>query len=225
MIVTWRLPPWSGVAHQAASGAQRGALDRVHGAPVKPLDPQAFESCSHAASVRSPVDEYADDRFYRAGADAARASLDAWVREVVAWHFDPATGCPFWLEWAEKAGWDPRKEVERFDDLRKFGHFEDEWLRGGPVRRWVPRAYADKPIFVFETGGTTGIPKSRIAIDDFRTDYELFSDTLPDECFPKGANWLIARPERGRGGCVWRWSIWRSTAAASASASTSTRAG
>ena len=131
-------------------------------------------------------------------ADAARASLDAWVREVVAWHFDPATGCPFWLEWAEKAGWDPRKEVERFDDLRKFGHFEDEWLRGGPVRRWVPRAYADKPIFVFETGGTTGIPKSRIAIDDFRTDYELFSDTLPDECFPKGANWLMLGPSGPR---------------------------
>ena len=131
-------------------------------------------------------------------ADAAGVSLDAWVREVVAWHFDPATGCPFWLEWAEKAGWDPRKEVERFDDLRKFDHFEDEWLRGGPVRRWVPRAYADKPIFVFETGGTTGIPKSRIAIDDFRTDYELFSDTLPDECFPQGANWLMLGPSGPR---------------------------
>ena len=131
-------------------------------------------------------------------ADAARTSLDAWVREVVEWHFDPATGCPFWLEWAEKAGWDPRKEVNGFDDLRKFGHFEDEWLRGGPVRRWVPRAYADKPIFVFETGGTTGIPKSRIAIDDFRTDYELFSDTLPDECFPRGSNWLMLGPSGPR---------------------------
>ena len=131
-------------------------------------------------------------------ADAARASLDAWVREVVAWHFDPATGCPFWLEWAEKAGWDPRREVNGFDDLRKFGHFEDEWLRGGPVRRWVPRAYADRPVFVFETGGTTGIPKSRIAIDDFRTDYELFSETLPDECFPKGSNWLMLGPSGPR---------------------------
>ena len=131
-------------------------------------------------------------------ADAARTSLDAWVREVVEWHFDPATGCPFWLEWAEKAGWDPRQEVNGFDDLRKFGHFEDEWLRGGPVRRWVPRAYADKPIFVFETGGTTGIPKSRIAIDDFRTDYELFSETLPDECFPKGSNWLMLGPSGPR---------------------------
>ena len=130
-------------------------------------------------------------------ADAISA-LDAWVREVVEWHFDPATGCPFWLEWVEKAGWDPRSEVERFDDLRKFGHFEDEWLRGGPVRRWVPKAFADRPVYVFETGGTTGIPKSRVAIDDFRTDYELFSDTLPDESFPRGANWLMLGPSGPR---------------------------
>ncbi len=131
-------------------------------------------------------------------AEAQRTALDAWVREVVAWHFDPATGCPFWLQWAEKAGWDPRAEVQGFDDLKKFGHFEDEWLRGGPVRRWVPRAYSDRPIYVFETGGTTGIPKSRIAIDDFRTDYELFSETLPDECFPKGSNWLMLGPSGPR---------------------------
>ena len=133
-----------------------------------------------------------------ARADAARAALDAWVREVVEWHFDPATGCSFWLDWAEREGWDPRDDVGGFDDLRKFGHFEDEWLRGGPVRRWVPRAYQDRPIYVFETGGTTGIPKSRIAIDDFRTDYELFSETLPEECFPKGSNWLMLGPSGPR---------------------------
>ena len=131
-------------------------------------------------------------------AQQARNDLDAWVREVVAWHFDPSTGCPFWLEWAERAGWDPRTEVRRFDDLKKFGHFEDEQLRGGPVRRWVPKAYADRPIYVFETGGTTGVPKSRISIDDFRIDYELFSKTLPDDRFPPGSNWLMLGPSGPR---------------------------
>ena len=130
--------------------------------------------------------------------DAAGATLDAWVREVVDWHFDPSTGCPFWLEWAQNAGWDPRKEVQCLSDLHKFGLFEDEWLRGGPVRRWVPKAYNDRPVYVFETGGTTGIPKSRVAIDDFRTDYELFSDSLPEECFPKGSNWLMLGPSGPR---------------------------
>ena len=129
---------------------------------------------------------------------AARDALDAQVREIIDWHFDPATGCPFWLDRARGLGWDPRREIKGFSDLRRFGPFEDEWLRGGPVQRWVPRGLAGRPVFVFETGGTTGIPKTRIACDDFRTDYELFSATLPDEHFPKGANWLMLGPSGPR---------------------------
>ncbi len=121
-------------------------------------------------------------------------ALDAWVREVVAWHFDPATGTPFWLDYAGRAGWDPRRDVRGYADLDRFGGFDDEWLRGGPVRRWVPRAYADRPISVFETGGSTGVPKSRINVDDFRIDYEAFSDTLPEAGFPRGADWLSVGP-------------------------------
>ena len=113
-----------------------------------------------------------------------RRELDAQVRAMVQWHFDPETGCPFWLDWASKADWDPRKEVRGLGDLSRFGLFDDDWLRGGPVRRWVPRAYAQDPIFVFETGGTTGTPKSRVNVRDFRVDYELFSETLPPERFP-----------------------------------------
>jgi phenylacetate-coenzyme A ligase PaaK-like adenylate-forming protein len=128
----------------------------------------------------------------------ARERLDAHVREVVAWHFDPQTGTPFWLERARAFNFDPRKDVKGFDDLKLFGQFEDEWLRGGPVRRWVPKAYQDKPIYVFETGGTTGIPKSRIAVNDFRTDYEMMSETLPEKYFPKGANWLMLGPSGPR---------------------------
>ena len=131
-------------------------------------------------------------------AATARTALDNWVREIIEWHFSPETGCPFWLEWAQAAGWDPRQEVQIFDDLSKFPHFEDEKLRGGPLRRWVPKAYADRPTFVFETGGTTGIPKSRVAQEDFRVDYELFSETLPDTSFPRGSNWLMLGPSGPR---------------------------
>jgi phenylacetate-coenzyme A ligase PaaK-like adenylate-forming protein len=129
---------------------------------------------------------------------AARARLDSWVKEVVAWHFDPATGSPFWLDYASRLGWDPRTEIRGFADLRRLGSFQDEWLRGGPVERWVPKGLAGKPVFVFETGGTTGIPKTRVACEDFRTDYEIFSETLPDEHFPRGSNWLMLGPSGPR---------------------------
>jgi hypothetical protein len=133
-----------------------------------------------------------------ASAAKAKARLDAHTREIVAWHFDPKSGCPFWLEYAKKLKWDPRKEIKCYADLDKFEGFQDEWLRGGPVRRWVPKALAKKPIYVFETGGSTGIPKSRVNIDDFRIDYEQFSETLDDKSFLKGADWLMLGPSGPR---------------------------
>src|SRR4026209_2790493 len=106
---------------------------------------------------------------------AARERLDAHVRDIVGWHFDPETGCPFWLERAKSFDFDPATDVQGYADLHRFGFFQDEWLRGGPVRRWVPKAFANSPIYTFETGGSTGVPKSRINVNDFRVDYENFS--------------------------------------------------
>jgi phenylacetate-coenzyme A ligase PaaK-like adenylate-forming protein len=113
---------------------------------------------------------------------------------MVQWHFNPETGCPFWLDFMDEAGFDPRQEIGGYDDLAILGHFQDEWLRGGPVRRWLPRAYANEPFYVFETGGSTGVPKSRINVHDFQIDYELFSETLSEEGFPQGSDWLMLGP-------------------------------
>lgn len=129
---------------------------------------------------------------------AAQQRLDAHTREIIDWHFDPASGCPFWLEFARKLGWDPRREIRSFADLARFPAFEDEWLRGGPVRRWLPRGLEGKPVYIFETGGSTGVPKSRVTVDDFRIDYEMFSDTLDDHWFPRGADWLMLGPSGPR---------------------------
>ncbi len=147
-----------------------------------------------SSAEKPPVFAVADE----AAIKKAREQLDARCVEMMAWHFHPSTGCPFWLEYATSLKFDPLKDVKSFDDLKKFPPFEDEWLRGGPVRRWVPKGMADKPMFVFETGGTTGVPKSRVNHRDFRTDYEMFSDTLPEEYFPRGANWLMLGPSGPR---------------------------
>jgi phenylacetate-coenzyme A ligase PaaK-like adenylate-forming protein len=126
--------------------------------------------------------------------EEARERLDRHVREIVSWHFDPTTGCPFWLERAKTLGFDPRARIRGYDDLEQLPPFADEWLRGGPIRRWVPRGLAGRPLYVFETGGSTGVPKSRVNVEDFQTDYELFSDQLSDEGFPRGADWLMLGP-------------------------------
>lgn len=143
------------------------------------------------SSSTSPVSE-------SSVAEAAQ-QMNEHLREIINWHFSPETGTPFWLDYAQNTlGWDPRAEVQCLADLRKFPLFEDEALRGGPLRKWVPKGYADKPVYVFETGGTTGIPKSRVTLDDFRIDYSQFSETLPDDKFPQGSNWLMLGPSGPR---------------------------
>ena len=149
---------------------------------------------TEAAAEKPAVFELADAESIA----RSRERLDAHTVEMMAWHFHPSTGSPFWLEYAGSLSFDPLKEVRCFDDLKKFPPFEDEWLRGGPVTRWIPQGFAGQPAYVFETGGTTGTPKSRVNIRDFRTDYEEFSATLPEEYCPKGANWLMLGPSGPR---------------------------
>ena len=59
-----------------------------------------------------------------------KAQLDAHVREIVRWHFSPDTGTPFWLEKAKTFTFNPLKDVNGWDDMKKFPH-----LRG----RLAPR--------------------------------------------------------------------------------------
>lgn len=126
--------------------------------------------------------------------EAARASLDAHAVEIVKWHFSPETGTPFWLDYASEAGWNPAEEVKCFDDLQRFELFDGEVLRKLPHEVFVPRAFKDRPFHIFETGGTTGMPKQRIQWDDYKLDYEQFSETLDDERFPRGGYWLMVGP-------------------------------
>ncbi|MAB59662.1 MAG: hypothetical protein CMO46_03845, partial [Verrucomicrobiales bacterium] len=125
----------------------------------------------------------------------AKAQLDAHAVEIVKWHFSPETGSPFWLDWADKAGWNPAEEISCFDDIiEKFPHFQDEWLRDMPNEIWRPKAYNGRPFSIFETGGTTGMPKQRIGWEDYKIDYSEFSETLDDNHFPRDHYWMMVGP-------------------------------
>jgi len=125
---------------------------------------------------------------------AAQQQLDAHVREIIQWHFSPETGSPFWLDWAKKAGWNPLTEVKSFADILKFPHFQDEWLRDLPNEIWVPKKFHGRPFNIFETGGTTGMPKQRIGWEDYKVDYSEFSEKISDAHFPRNHYWLMMGP-------------------------------
>src|SRR5260221_8578032 len=80
----------------------------------------------------------------------------------------------------------------------RFPHFQDEWLRDLPNEIWVPKRLQGRPFNIFETGGTTGMPKQRIRWEDYKGDYSEFSEKLSDAHFPRGHYWRIRcnRPDR-----------------------------
>lgn len=122
--------------------------------------------------------------------EQAKSQLDAHVREIINWHFSDDTGCPFWLDWKKNASFNPLTDVGGIDDLiRLFPHSEDDWMRFEHPHRWVPQPYQGKAFTIFETGGTTGMPKQRIGWDDYKFDYEQFSETLNEKDFPRGGYW------------------------------------
>ncbi|MBF6329855.1 phenazine antibiotic biosynthesis protein [Nocardia transvalensis] len=91
-----------------------------------------------------------------------------YLRVVMQWHFGPETGSRFWLERAAELDFDPRVDVESFDDLALFPNVVDE-MRDVPVEDLIPQGYGPdcaKPR-IFESGGTTGAPKRVIFTDEW----------------------------------------------------------
>jgi phenylacetate-coenzyme A ligase PaaK-like adenylate-forming protein len=96
------------------------------------------------------------------------ADPDEFVRAAMAWHFEPATGAPFWIERAKTLGFDPRADVKTYADLTRFPNVTDE-LRDVEISSLIPRGYGPRPdvTSIIESGGTTGAPKSLALMADF----------------------------------------------------------
>lgn len=128
------------------------------------------------------------------------AALDAWVREMVAWHFDPQTGSPFWLRRAGSLGFDPRT-VRGFADLARFPPVADEW-RQVPARDLIPRGCRG-PFRVWETGGTTGPPRRIVDARERHRGIRTINRILDAHGFPGGGHGRPGGGEPGGGSGDW----------------------
>jgi phenylacetate-coenzyme A ligase PaaK-like adenylate-forming protein len=113
------------------------------------------------------------------------------LRDILRWHFDPATGSPFWLNRRDSLGFDPLRDVNDFADLRKFPDVSDE-LRTVPVDLLVPAGSADHPFEVYESGGTLGAPKRVVEHTSRQEGVDWVETVLP--AFGDGGHWLHIGP-------------------------------
>ncbi|HEY4224760.1 MAG TPA: AMP-binding protein [Pseudolysinimonas sp.] len=132
---------------------------------------------------------------------ADHSDLDEFVAETMAWHFGPETGSPFWLRRAETLGFDPRREVRSYADLRMFPNVTDE-LRDVPVEDLIPQGFGEAPdiVSIIESGGTTGSPKRLPLLREFAdTMAAAEADWLVGLSSPRQTGWLAVFPSGPHG--------------------------
>jgi hypothetical protein len=77
--------------------------------------------------------------------------------------------------------------VNSFEDIMKFPHFAGRMAARRAARGLGAGAFKGKPFNIFETGGTTGMPKQRIGWNDYKVDYEEFSDKISTTSISRAA--------------------------------------
>lgn len=122
-------------------------------------------------------------------------SVEDFLGGLLDWHFDPRTGSPFWLARAAGLGFDPRRDIRRFADLRLFPDVSAE-LTTVAVHDLVPRGLAGLPVHAFESGGTTGTPKRIVELGARRAALGWVLTVLRQHGFPTdaGVDWLHLGP-------------------------------
>lgn len=127
-----------------------------------------------------------------------QGSITARLRQVLAVHFDPDGGSPYWLDLARERQIKPLDEIRDLADLACLGAMNTEALAERPVEDFIPRTLrADRRGWIVaETGGTLG--RSRYAVygqAEFTAAFVTpFIKAAARYNFPHGENWLFVGP-------------------------------
>ena len=124
-----------------------------------------------------------------------RARLDAHVREIVHWHFSPETGCPFWLEKRRELGLRPAQGgpgLRRPQAVRPLRGRVAARRAGAALGAEGPRRPADLRLRDRRLDRRAEVAASTSTTSASTT--RSSATTLPDETFPRGADWLMLGP-------------------------------
>lgn len=121
-----------------------------------------------------------------------------YINKILASHFDPDGGTPYWLERQEALGFDVAAEICHLDDFHRLGPMDVEELRCRPLSDFIPRKLHGElaSLLLSETGGTTGDPCRRVFSGaEFDKAFVLpWQDAVSKHNFPCQGTWLFVGP-------------------------------
>jgi hypothetical protein len=122
----------------------------------------------------------------------------AHIEQILALHFHPQQGSPYWLERQQQLGFDVRNTIRSHHDFHRIGIMEVTALRTRPITDFIPQPlHRDLSTHLLsETGGTTGPPCRRVFSpgefhDAFITPW---LKAVAAHNFPHGGRWLFVGP-------------------------------
>ncbi len=125
-------------------------------------------------------------------------SLNTHLQAILALHFHPQEGAPYWLERERALGFSVQERVKTIDDLPLLEPMDLDALCRYPVAAFIPRKFTGRPIICAETGGATGTPKSTAWFEeDLQQAFvqPFLNDTRQArKSWPKEGHWLWLGP-------------------------------
>jgi thienamycin biosynthesis protein ThnN len=120
------------------------------------------------------------------------------IKNILALHFHPEQGSPFWLERQQQLNFNVRDEIRSRQDFHRLGPMDIGALRTRPVTDFIPRVlHRDLSAFLLsETGGTTGDPCRRVfSPQEFHDAFIApWLQAVAEHNFPRGGRWLFVGP-------------------------------
>lgn len=122
----------------------------------------------------------------------------AHIKQILALHFHPQQGSPYWLERQQQLGFDVGNTIRSHHDFHRLGIMEVTALRTRPITDFIPqrlhRNLADH--LLSETGGTTGPPCRRVfSPAEFHDAFIApWLKAVAAHNFPRGGRWLFVGP-------------------------------
>jgi hypothetical protein len=122
----------------------------------------------------------------------------AHIKKILALHFHPQKGTPFWLERQQHLGLDVREAIHSHHDFHRLGVMDVAALRSRPITDFIPKAlHQDLSSFLLsETGGTTGDPCRRVFYpEEFHNAFiGPWLKAVAEHNFPRNGRWLFVGP-------------------------------